>query len=87
MSTEDAPLPAAPRITGGSPHLLIVRAPYYKAVIDGLTQGAQRILGEAGATSEILDIAGHSTAMWRLAASCGGRRIITISSVTPRCTA
>ena len=58
MSTEDAPLPAAPRITGGSPHLLIVRAPYYKAVIDGLTQGAQRILGEAGATSEILDIAG-----------------------------
>ena len=58
MSTEDAPLPAAPRIDGAAPHLLIVRAPYYKAVIDGLTHGAGRILREAGATSEILDIAG-----------------------------
>ncbi len=58
MSTEDAPLPAAPKISGPSPHLLIVRAPYYKGVIDGLTKGAERILGEAGATCEVLDIAG-----------------------------
>ena len=58
MSTEDAPLPAAPRVDGAAPHLLIVRAPYYKAVVDGLTAGAERILREAGATSEILDIAG-----------------------------
>ena len=58
MSTEDARLPAAPEVTGTAPHLLIIRAPYYKAVIEGLTLGAQRILGDAGATSEILDIAG-----------------------------
>jgi 6,7-dimethyl-8-ribityllumazine synthase len=58
MSTEDAPLPAAPKVDGPAPHLLIVRAPYYKAVVDGLTAGAERILREAGATSEILDIAG-----------------------------
>ena len=58
MSTEDAPLPSAPRIEGPPPHLLIVRAPYYKAVVDGLTNGAQRILREAGATFEPLDIAG-----------------------------
>lgn len=58
MSTEDAPLPAAPKVEGLPPHLLIIRAPYYKGVIDGLTTGARRILGEAGATSEILDIAG-----------------------------
>ena len=58
MSTEDAPLPAAPKIAGESPHLLIVRAPYYRGVIEGLTAGAERILGEAGATSEVLDIAG-----------------------------
>jgi 6,7-dimethyl-8-ribityllumazine synthase len=58
MSTEDAPLPAAPKVDGAAPHLLIVRAPYYKAVVDGLTAGAERILREAGATSEILDIAG-----------------------------
>jgi 6,7-dimethyl-8-ribityllumazine synthase len=58
MSTEDAPLPAAPKIDGESAHLLIIRAPYYKGVVDGLTAGADRILREAGATSEILDIAG-----------------------------
>jgi 6,7-dimethyl-8-ribityllumazine synthase len=58
MSTEDAPLPAAPKIDGASPHLLIIRAPYYKGVVDGLTEGAERILREAGATSETLDIAG-----------------------------
>jgi 6,7-dimethyl-8-ribityllumazine synthase len=58
MSTEDAPLPAAPKVDGASPHLLIIRAPYYKAVVDGLTEGAERILREARATCEILDIAG-----------------------------
>ena len=54
----DAPLPSATRIDGPAPHLLIVRAPYYKAVVDGLTAGAERILREAGASSEILDVAG-----------------------------
>ena len=58
MSTEDAPLPSAPRVEGPSPHLLMVRAPYYRAVVDGLTDGATRILREAGATFEVLDIAG-----------------------------
>ena len=38
--------------------MLIVRAPYYRDVIDGLTVGAVRILTEAGASHEILDIAG-----------------------------
>jgi len=58
MSTEDAPLPAAPKVQGAAPHLLIIRAPYYKDVVDGLTAGAERILREAGATNEILDVAG-----------------------------
>lgn len=58
MSTEDAPLPSAPQIPGPPPHLLLVRAPYYRAVVDGLTTGATRILREAGATFEQLDIAG-----------------------------
>ncbi len=58
MSTEDAPLPAAPQVTGPAPHLLIVRAPYYREVVDGLTDGASRILREAGATFEVLDVAG-----------------------------
>lgn len=58
MSTQDAALPSAPAVRGPAPHVLIVRAPYYKAVIDGLTAGAVRILTEAGATHEILDVAG-----------------------------
>jgi 6,7-dimethyl-8-ribityllumazine synthase len=58
MSTEDAPLPAAPRVEGPPPHLLVVRAPYYKDVVDGLLHGAERILREAGATFQVLDVAG-----------------------------
>jgi 6,7-dimethyl-8-ribityllumazine synthase len=58
MSTRDAPLPAAPRIEGPPPHLLVVRAPYYREVVDGMTEGAVRILREAGATFETLDVAG-----------------------------
>jgi 6,7-dimethyl-8-ribityllumazine synthase len=58
MSTEDAPRPTAPRLEGSPPHLLLVRAPYYRAVIDGLTDGATRILREASATFDQLDVAG-----------------------------
>jgi 6,7-dimethyl-8-ribityllumazine synthase len=58
MSTQDAELPTAPLVDGPPPHMLIVRAPYYRGVVDGLTAGAQRILTEARATAEILDVAG-----------------------------
>ena len=58
MSTADAPLPVAPYVPGPAPHVLLVRAPYYRAVVDGMTIGAERILREAGATFEQLDIAG-----------------------------
>ncbi len=58
MSTADAELPAAPKVNGPSPHVLVIRAPYYRDVIDGLTTGAARILTEAGATHAVLDVAG-----------------------------
>jgi 6,7-dimethyl-8-ribityllumazine synthase len=58
MSTEDAELPRAPSVAGAPPHLLIVRAPYYRDVIDGLTFGAISILGDAKATHEVFDVAG-----------------------------
>ncbi|MGH7154833.1 MAG: 6,7-dimethyl-8-ribityllumazine synthase [Acetobacteraceae bacterium] len=58
MSTEDAALPAAPRIDGAAPHLLILRAPYYRDVVEGLTRGAEGVLREGGATFEIVDVAG-----------------------------
>lgn len=58
MSTIDAPIPVAPAVQGPPPRLLLVRAPYYKDVIDGTTRGAQRILTEAGASYDVLDVAG-----------------------------
>jgi 6,7-dimethyl-8-ribityllumazine synthase len=38
--------------------LLVLRAPYYRAVVDGLSDGAHLVLREAGATYETLDVAG-----------------------------
>ncbi len=58
MSTVDAPLPAVPQVAGPPPHLLLVRAPYYRAVVDGMTRGAERLLRQAGATFDTLDVAG-----------------------------
>ncbi len=58
MSTQDAPLPAAPAVAGPPPRMLLVRAPYYQAVVDGMTDGALRILAEAGVSHEVLDVAG-----------------------------
>lgn len=58
MSTADAPLPKPPAIEGPAPHLLIVRAPYYARVVDGLRDGATALLRAAGATFEVIDTAG-----------------------------
>jgi 6,7-dimethyl-8-ribityllumazine synthase len=58
VSTVDAKLPSAPRLEGPAPHLLVVRAPYYVEVVDGLRDGAARMLREVGASFEVLDVAG-----------------------------
>ena len=58
MSTEDALLPTAPVVEGPPPRMLLVRAAYYREVVDGMTQAAIRILEEAGATHDVLDVAG-----------------------------
>jgi 6,7-dimethyl-8-ribityllumazine synthase len=58
MSTADAPLPGAPIIAGPAPHVLVIRAPYYREVIEGMSWGAVEILRGSGATHEILDVAG-----------------------------
>jgi len=58
MSTADAPLPEAPEVPGPPPRLLLVRAPYYRDVVDGMSWGAARILTQAGAIHETLSVAG-----------------------------
>jgi 6,7-dimethyl-8-ribityllumazine synthase len=51
-------MPTAPKVVGSLPRVLVVRAPYYTTVVDGLRDGALGILAEAGAASEVLDVAG-----------------------------
>ena len=58
MSTVDAPEPDALRIDGPPAHLLLVRAPYYREVVEALSAGAGRTLRASGATFEPLDVAG-----------------------------
>jgi 6,7-dimethyl-8-ribityllumazine synthase len=74
MSTIDAATPTAPPLEGPRPHLLIVRAPYYAHVVDGLRDGAQAILAEAGATHEVLDVAGALELAGAVRLALRGRR-------------
>ena len=55
MSTQDAP---EPRAVATEAHVLLVRAPYYLDVVNGMTTGAERILHDAGASHDTLDVAG-----------------------------
>ena len=74
MSTVDAPLPAAPRIDGPAPHVLVVRAPYYAPVVDGLRDGALRLLQQAGASCDVLDVAGALELAGAVRLAVGGTR-------------
>ena len=58
MSTKDAERAAIATIEGPPPAILVVQAPYYRDVVTGLAQGAVRVLEAAGATAELIDVAG-----------------------------
>jgi 6,7-dimethyl-8-ribityllumazine synthase len=58
MSSADAPLPQAPVLGGAAPRVLVVRAPYYRDVIEGMSWGAAEILRGSGAAHETLEVAG-----------------------------
>ncbi len=58
MSTADAPLPVAPKLAGEPPAILLIRAPYYRDVVDGMTAAAESILAEVSAAVEKIDVAG-----------------------------
>ena len=74
MSTADAPLAHAPKLDGAAPYVLVVRAPYYPEVVDGLRDGAARILTEARASFEVLDVAGAMELAGAIRLAVGGRR-------------
>lgn len=74
MSTKDATRGEIVGIPGDAPRILIVRAPYYRNVVDGLTAGARAVLSEAGAAIETIDVAGafELPQAIRFAARAGG---------------
>ncbi len=74
MSTADATRPSAPRLDAPAPRLLIVRAPYYKAVVDGLLDGAREIIAEAGCGADVLDVAGALELAGAVQLAVGGWR-------------
>lgn len=58
VSTEDAETPVAPELPGEPPHILLIRAPYYRQVVDGMTKAAREILQGVAAEVESIDVAG-----------------------------
>jgi 6,7-dimethyl-8-ribityllumazine synthase len=45
-------------VTVAAPHVLIVEAPYYAEIAAGMLRGAARVLDQAGATHEVVQVAG-----------------------------
>ncbi len=58
MSTADAALPQAPAWAHPAPRILIIRAPYYEDVVDGMTAAALAILAAVDAAPTIVNVAG-----------------------------
>ena len=58
MSTADAPLPEAPKVSGAPPKILAISAPYYRNVVDGMLDAARNIFIQANASLEVIEIAG-----------------------------
>ncbi len=58
MSTADAPAPKAPPFSGPPPSILIVSAPYYFHVVDGMLAAAQEILAHVQARTTIVEVSG-----------------------------
>jgi 6,7-dimethyl-8-ribityllumazine synthase len=58
VSTIDAVSRETPAVPGAPPRLLVVQAPYYEQVVTGMRRGAERVFAEAGASAEVVDVAG-----------------------------
>lgn len=58
MSTLDSPERGAASLAGPPPRILILQAPYYREVVEGMRRGAERVLAQVGAQVEVADVAG-----------------------------
>lgn len=58
MSTADAPERAVARLEGTAPKILVIQAPYYRAVVEGMRKGAEAVFHDIAAVTEIAEVAG-----------------------------
>jgi len=58
VSTIDAVSRETPQVPGSPPRLLAIQAPYYEQVVAGMRRGAERVFADAGASMDVVDVAG-----------------------------
>jgi 6,7-dimethyl-8-ribityllumazine synthase len=58
LSTIDAVSRETPAVPGAPPRLLVIQAPYYEQVVGGMRRGAERVFADAGASADVVDVAG-----------------------------
>ena len=58
MSTADAVLADVPVLEGAPPTVLVIAAPYYRQVVDGMLRGAHAVLDSVKADYETVEVAG-----------------------------
>ena len=58
MSTLDSPERGPATLAGPAPRILVLSAPYYRDVVDGMLRGAQRVFADVNATVEVAEVAG-----------------------------
>ena len=51
MSTADSPERGAATLAGPPPRILVIQAPYYRAVVDGMRDGARQVFSALNAGS------------------------------------
>ena len=58
MSTIDSPERGPAHLPGDPPRILVIQAPYYRDVVEGMRQGAAAVFEELKAEVETVDVAG-----------------------------
>ena len=58
MSTLDSPERGPATLAGPAPRILVLAAPYYRDVVDGMLHGARRVFADISATVEVAEVAG-----------------------------
>ena len=58
MSTADSPERGRATLEGPPPRVLVIQAPYYRGVVDGMRKGAEEVLRALKAEVEVVDVAG-----------------------------